>query len=88
MKIRVSGVGSPPASVLGLLWSAFWDPFDEFLELGDHLGTLWGPLGCLWVLWVLVGFLFQHFSILLGASGHSGVLLCPFVFPWGAFEVI
>ena len=64
------------------LWGAFWVPFGELL---GHLGTMWAPfgdpLGCLWVLWVLVGCLFQHFSLLLGASGHSGVPLCAFVSP-------
>ena len=79
MRVRVlewfgGRFGVPFGSLLGSFWEFF-----------GHLGTTWapfgGPLGCLCVLWVLVGCLFQHFALLLGASGHSGVPLCPFVFP-------
>ena len=75
-------VGSFSRFLRGSLLGDFWVPFGE---LFGHLGTTWapfgGPLGSLWGLWVIVGCLFQHFSLLLGASGHSGVPLCPFVSP-------
>ena len=73
-------------SYSGVVWESLWGAFGSLLgSFLEPLGTTWapfgGPLACLWVLWVFVGCLFPHFSVLLGASGHSGVPLCPFVSP-------
>ena len=75
-------------SVRILYWfgGRFGVPFGSFLgsfsgtlgPLGHPLGTLWaafGSFGC------LLGVFSNTFQYFLGASGHSGVPLCPFVSP-------
>ena len=67
----------------------FGVPFGSLLgSFLDTLGPLGHPLGYLWATFEFFECLFQHFSLLLGAFGHSGVPFCPLVSPLNAFGVI
>ena len=68
----------------GELWGSFWTMCAPF---GGPFGPCAHPLGVLWVAFESFGWFFQHFSLLLGASGHYGVPFSAFVSPLGAFGV-
>ena len=77
------------ACILCWFGNRFGVPFGSFL--GSFLGTFGPcghPLGTLWAAFGSFGCFCQHWSVLLGASGHYGVPFCAFVSPLGAFGVI